>query len=280
MAESHIILLPQADYFKWVKAAQFYVLNFSINLTPDPVKAGEKDSVTVAVVPNGYPTQGNDIVSWLRARFPNLGIDAISVNTQAELTAVLQERINTQKRFGADIDRPTVITPPTPSLPTTSLPPDNRDIHLLWPSDYPVITQGFGEHPEIYGKWGLPGHEGLDIRAPMNTNIYACAEGVVFAIEPDPNKHPYGKHIRIRHADGFRTVYGHLAEIIVNVGESVTAKMLIGKADSTGSSTGSHLHLTLKKEGASALGETQFKGDVIDPTPYMIFPKKSKNPDR
>ena len=50
---------------------------------------------------------------------------------------------------------------------------------LVWPTDFRVYTQKFGQRPEFYGKFGLPGHEGVDIRAPNGANVYACAEGVV-----------------------------------------------------------------------------------------------------
>lgn len=268
MAESHILLLPKANYFKWVKATQNYVLVYGVNITPDPPRAGKKQNITVAVVPNGFPEQG-DIVQWLNTHFPNIKIDSINVNTPEELQAQLQNRINTKQRYGSQIVSGATSTTTTTTV-VPSLPGDK--LYLFWPSDYSTISQGFGANPEIYGKWGLPGHEGLDIRAPMNTNVYACADGEVFKVENNPDLHPYGKHIRIRHTNGYRTVYAHLIEVLVSEGQNVKAKQLIGKADSTGNSTGSHLHLTLKKDGATSRGETNYKGDVIDPTPYMVYP--------
>lgn len=275
MAESHILLLPKANYFKWVKASQNYVLAYGVNITPDPARAGLKQNITVAVAPNGFPQQG-DVVKWLKGRFPNVKIDPITVKTPEELKSQLQNRINSKQRYGNNVTSGNSTTPTSTSSSGSTTPvvaPTDR-LYLFWPTDYPKITQGFGANPEIYGKWGLPGHEGLDIRAPMNTNIYACANGEVFKIEKNPDLHPYGKHIRIRHANGYRTVYAHLIEVLVKEGQKVNAKQLIGKADSTGNSTGSHLHLTLKKDGASSRGETQFKGDVIDPTPYMVYPQQ------
>ena len=266
MAESHILLLPQADYFQWVKATRAYVLTFGVTITPDPVKAGEKQNVTVAVVPKGYPSQG-DIVAWLEARFPQTKVDPVLVSSAQELEAKLTERVKNGQRYGATAPS---TPPPTGTSPGGVTPVPSGQLQLLWPSDFMVITQGFGANPQIYSKWGLPGHEGLDIRAPMNTNIYVCADGDVFAVETNPNKHPYGIHVRVRHANGYSTVYAHLAKTMVTVGQKVKAKQLIGLADSTGNSTGSHLHLTLKKDGATARGETKFKGDVIDPTPFMV----------
>lgn len=268
MAESHIVLLPKADYIKWVKATRQYALKFGVNTSPDPVKVGQKENITIAVVPNGYPTQG-DIETWLKARFANVNIDPIKINTPAEFAIKLQERITSNQRYG---DPNT--TPPTtaPTTETASV-PDDGNFKIYWPTDYVKITQGFAANPAIYGKWGLPGHEGLDLRALMNTNVYAGYDGIVFKVETNPKAHPYGIHVRIRHNGGYRTVYAHLAQAMVSAGDVVKSKQLIGKADSTGNSTGSHLHLTLKKEGATARQETKFKGDVIDPTPFLVYPE-------
>jgi murein DD-endopeptidase MepM/ murein hydrolase activator NlpD len=255
MAEDQIILLPVVDYFKWVRASQKYVLKFAVTITPDPVKAGLKSVVTIPVTPNGFPDKG-DICDWLRARFPDLTIDAIPANTPQEFQLELDQRVVNDNRYGS----------------SSGSEGEPKEIELHWPTDYAVVTQRFGAHPENYAGWGLPGHEGLDIRALTNTNIYACADGEVYEIEEQPNVHPYGKHIRIKHAGGYRTVYAHLNSILVQVGGLVVAKQLIGKADSTGNSQGSHLHLSLKKDGATARKETEYYADLIDPTPFMIFP--------
>ncbi|MGD8458605.1 MAG: M23 family metallopeptidase, partial [Anaerolineales bacterium] len=245
-------------------STQRYVLAFGVTITPDPLKVGSKDNVTVAVVPGGYPNEG-DIIEWLSVRFVDIHIDAIYVNGFDDLMTVLNERVNNQQRFGENTTAPRTIDTPIPS----SL---GERIYLFWPTDYQTITQNFGANPEIYEKWGLPGHEGLDFRAPMNSNVYACAEGEVYVVENNPDVHPYGKHIRIKHEYGYRSVYGHLAECRVSVGQTVKAKQLIGRADSTGNSSGSHLHLTLKQEGATERGETNYRGDIIDPTPFMVYP--------
>jgi murein DD-endopeptidase MepM/ murein hydrolase activator NlpD len=146
-------------------------------------------------------------------------------------------------------------------------PPDFR---LSWPTEHQTITQGFGLNPQWYSKFNLPGHEGLDIRAPMHSKIFACADGEVYAIDTTGN-HPYGIHIRIKHDNGYKTIYAHLETVLVELGQKVTRKQYIGIADSTGNSSGSHLHLTLKKDGATLRGETNYPNDIIDPTPYMLY---------
>lgn len=142
---------------------------------------------------------------------------------------------------------------------------------LRWPADFDVVTQAFGANPQIYRRWGLPGHEGIDIAGVgcYGKPIYACAAGRVYLVHLDDGKHNYGTHVRVEHRDGYKTVYAHLVRSVVMVGDPVQAGDIIGYCGSTGNSTGPHLHLTLKREGATAAGDTEYPGDIIDPTPYL-----------
>lgn len=134
---------------------------------------------------------------------------------------------------------------------------------LVWPTEYPVITQVFGNNPDYYGQWGLPGHEGIDFKALHGTLIFACADGLVYRVEGDPASNNYGIHVRIKHRDGFSTVYAHLMMPTVAQGDVVVAGQVIGLADNTGNSHGDHLHLTLKLENATRDGKTRYPGDII-----------------
>ncbi len=139
---------------------------------------------------------------------------------------------------------------------------------LHWPVDSRRVNQYFGENPESYKPFGLPGHEGVDLYALNGANIYAAADGEV--VQADfPSNHPYGRQIRLKHLLGGKTVftiYGHLSELLVNKGQMVSAGELIGKADNTGNSFGSHLHLTLKIDGAKTQG---YPAGIVDPWPYL-----------
>jgi len=141
---------------------------------------------------------------------------------------------------------------------------------LSWPTEYRVTTQAFGANPQNYARFGLPGHEGLDMRAPNGSLVTACAPGTVYMIHDGSDNHPYGRHVRIDHGNGYKTIYAHLLSPSVGVGQVVQRGQTIGLADNTGNSSGSHLHLTLKKAGATAAGETEYPNDIVDPTPYMM----------
>ena len=123
------------------------------------------------------------------------------------------------------------------------------------PTDYPVITQEFGERPDYYGQFGLPGHEGVDLRAPTGTNIYTAADGIVSDVKPVDDGHNYGIYVRVRHGQGYETTYAHLQRALVTVDQPVLAGQLIAIADDTGRSMGSHLHLTLKHSERMRVGQ-------------------------
>ncbi len=139
---------------------------------------------------------------------------------------------------------------------------------LRWPVDDHIITQYFGENPHIYAKYNQAGHEGLDFRAPVGANIYACADGEVFDIRPNDGN-AYGLHVRIRHrANGreYHTIYAHLSKVLVSMHQHVKAGERIGLAGNTGHTFGPHLHLTLKLTGAKTHG---YPYGVVDPLPYL-----------
>ncbi|MFC1936839.1 M23 family metallopeptidase [Chloroflexota bacterium] len=272
MVDNHVLLLPKTNYYQWVKATQVYALAFSVPITPNPIKAGSYDNVTVVIAPDAYPFEG-DIIAWLGEHFPAAVVDPLKAKSPEDLVPILKMRVDAALRYGHQPLEDAKHVPEADRQALAKTPAEAVRLELYWPTDYAKVTQEFGVNPEIYSKYGLPGHEGIDIRAPMNSSVYACAAGEVYRAEKDPDAHPYGKHVRIRHAGGYRTVYAHLARITVSEGQRVRPGQMIGKADSTGNSTGSHLHLTLKKDGATARKETHFKGDVIDPTPFMKKPQ-------
>ncbi|MBX3011631.1 MAG: peptidoglycan DD-metalloendopeptidase family protein [Caldilineaceae bacterium] len=136
----------------------------------------------------------------------------------------------------------------------------------VWPTEKRTITQAFGVNAADYVQFGLPGHEGVDIEAEHGSRIFCVAPGVVKMVQPTVNGHNYGIHVRVQHRDGYETIYAHLHSTAVVEGQTVAAGELLGLADSTGNARGSHLHLTLKQQGASVAG---YPSNIIDPTPFL-----------
>ena len=137
----------------------------------------------------------------------------------------------------------------------------------VWPTEFRQINQYFAANPQNYQQFGLPGHEGIDIRAPMGTKIFSVAPGRVTKVRTNPQGHNYGIHVEVSHSDGYKTIYAHLQEASVRVGQMVQAGTTLGLADNTGNSFGSHLHLTLKKEGAQY---QNWPYNILDPTPFLL----------
>jgi hypothetical protein len=137
----------------------------------------------------------------------------------------------------------------------------------VWPTEYRKITQYFAANSEKYAQFGLPGHDGIDIQAPTGSKIFAVAPGRVSRVQPVPDGKGYGIHVRIAHTDGYETIYAHLEKTLVRVGNRVQAGTLIGLADSTGYSTGSHLHLGLKRHGETY---QNWPYNLTDPTPFLM----------
>lgn len=115
-----------------------------------------------------------------------------------------------------------------------------------WPADATAVTQDWGANPQNYARFNLPGHDGIDIAAPTGAPIYAIGPGTVYRVERDADAHNYGIHVRIQHAGGVQSIYAHFEEALVAVGDEVIGGQVIGLADSTGNSSGAHLHLSMK----------------------------------
>jgi murein DD-endopeptidase MepM/ murein hydrolase activator NlpD len=121
-------------------------------------------------------------------------------------------------------------------------------------------TQFFGENPVLYGRFGLKGHNGIDLVAPHGSPLYAVEDATVVAVKNDPAG--FGKHIRIiSHGTGTcrEWTYGHCATIDVAVNDKVVAGQKIGTMGNTGfvvsgatpfwkfnPYAGTHLHLGLR----------------------------------
>jgi hypothetical protein len=269
--EHHIILLPYEDYWAWVDAVREYAVHFRASVTPRPQNAANfhyPDQVITVIDSPGMHASLGYIVDWLEHEAPGVPLDVIAADTPDEARGILNQRVARDVRFEIE--------------GLAEAEEGGEPFRLAWPTDYPVIVQPFGANPAIYRRWGLPGHEGIDIRAPLNSLVYAAADGEVYHVDDGRGGHAYGIHVRIRHPGGYKTIYAHLNRALVSRGYLVSAGDAIGLADSTGNSTGSHLHLALKKDGATSRGETDYPWDFVDPTPYLVDapgPIRGSTPD-
>ena len=89
-------------------------------------------------------------------------------------------------------------------------------------------------------------HLAVDYAADRGTPVSASADGVV---REAGWMGGLGKGVRIKHANGYETIYGHLSRIRVKRGQRVTQGTLIGNVGSTGVATGPHLDYRMKRNG-------------------------------
>jgi len=103
------------------------------------------------------------------------------------------------------------------------------------------VTSGYGMRASpISGRMHF--HRGIDLAAPMGTEIFAAADGEVVETGYD---RVLGYFVRISHARNWTTLYGHMQRIGTTAGARVRAGTPIGWVGSTGYSTGPHLHFEM-----------------------------------
>jgi len=93
---------------------------------------------------------------------------------------------------------------------------------------------------------GIHGYNAVDLQAPMGTPIMASAGGKVIIARTSGYNGGYGLYVVISHANGTQTVYGHMSQVNVTVGESVSQGEVIGAVGNTGRSTGPHIHFEVR----------------------------------
>jgi murein DD-endopeptidase MepM/ murein hydrolase activator NlpD len=110
-----------------------------------------------------------------------------------------------------------------------------------------IMTSPFGwrVHPLTHTQ---EMHTGVDWATSFGTPIFAAGNGTIEEIGP---RGGYGKYVRIRHADGYETAYGHMSAFArgLEIGSRVRQGQVIGFVGSTGVSTGSHVHFEILVNG-------------------------------
>ncbi len=91
-------------------------------------------------------------------------------------------------------------------------------------------------------------HPGIDLANRAAPGI-AASDGGVVAVAGWPDNQGYGNRVIIDHGNGYRSLYAHLSNIYVSVGETISRGQIIGKMGSTGRSTGNHLHFEIHYRG-------------------------------
>ena len=131
-----------------------------------------------------------------------------------------------------------------------------EQVPSIWPMEYDNsmrITSGFGLRLSPF-TGEVQFHSGIDIASVWKAKVMATANGVVLETWPAPNSYWHGHPILggtviIEHANGLKTVFGHMSETLVLKGDVVERGQVIGIVGATGKAKGRHLHYEVLKDG-------------------------------
>ena len=134
------------------------------------------------------------------------------------------------------------------------------------------LLSGFGRR--IHPVYKVPRmHYGIDFTAPHGTPIQATGAGTVVRVE---NKRTgYGRNVIIDHGYGYKTLYGHMHRIDVQVGDKVTRGQQIGLVGNTGTSTAPHCHYEVHLRGTK-VNPVHYCMDGLSPEEYQELVKASE----
>lgn len=116
---------------------------------------------------------------------------------------------------------------------------------------YPLYSWGYSYLDNGFRTSDRPSHNGMDFQAPEDTEIFAIAKGTVIAAGWGGD---YGNYVVLSHVINgvdVESLYAHMVRTPpVTVGQTVDAFEIIGHVGTTGRSTGNHLHLEIRVNGA------------------------------
>ena len=141
-------------------------------------------------------------------------------------------------------------------VPPTTVPetPTVGDSGWLSPVTNYRLSSPFGMRPHpILGYERM--HSGVDMACPEWTPIYATRGGKVTIAKYSDSA---GNYVQINHGDGYSSVYMHMVQYVVSVGEYVAQGQVIGYVGNTGLSKGNHLHFGIS-----------YKGEYVNPMEYI-----------
>ncbi len=242
---SHALVLPDADFFDWLKATENYENAFErlvIVRSPAGNDLNRYRNVTAVQTPNVW--LNDDALAHIRRIYPSVvRVDIIQAETPAQLKDALQVRVRNSDRYGEQT---------------------NSDNHLHdrfvlgWPSDsLPASIQvAFNANLPDGSK-----NEGLEIYAQRRGTIRAAVGGTVSSVVTQPTALGYGQYVQIHtpfQDTAYLVTYARLDAITVRSGDAVTEGEVIGVA------ADQDIKLVVQQPGKGLAGYKL--PDVIDPT--------------
>jgi len=116
-------------------------------------------------------------------------------------------------------------------------------------------------------------HWGVDFSAEIGTKVYATADGTV---EETGFLYGYGKQILLNHGYGYKTRYAHLSKSYIGEGQKVKRGDIIAEVGNSGTSTASHLHYEVIRNG-SCVNPVNYYFQDITPDEYCRMLQMSED---
>ena len=154
---------------------------------------------------------------------------------------------NTLKENNDEYIKKTTVYYAASSSVSVTVPPEillalkesNVNLDFRNPLDNGIVTSRFGLR-------SLGNHQGVDIAAPTGTDIHVAESGIVTFVGWYGG---YGNLVKVQHAGGYETYYGHCSAFKCSVGDEVSKGDVIALVGSTGRSTGPHVHFEVRVDG-------------------------------
>ena len=221
---------------------------------------------------NGEVAESKEQGSKAESQVETSTQESITVPTTEATTEVQTTAPTTEVTTEVQTTAPTTeaTTEVQTTAPTTAVqtPSTGLSFSLCWPlPNGRTITSNFGPRPVQPVAGTALFHHGVDIYAPMGSEIVAAAAGTVVYVGngADIGNSGCGNQVWISHDGGrYMTMYNHCSATLVNVGQTVNAGTVIALVGSTGLSTGPHLDFRLYLVGSNAI-YNKTSGDYLDP---------------
>ena len=120
---------------------------------------------------------------------------------------------------------------------------DPQSTGFLWP-----VPASRRISSEYGARWGRQ-HEGIDIAAPIGSDILAIDDGVVMYSGQEIGG--YGNLVVLAHRKGYFSIYAHALKNFVSKGQRVHRGQVVALVGMTGRSTGPHLHFEVRRNSAA-----------------------------
>ena len=219
------------------------------NELTDGVSLGEGDLVLVPKTQVDIPAT----LAEVRSRRKAPDGEETSVSAEGRGDRDEEGRLISARAISSRLPREAALPSPSvlrPLAPSWDVDRDGLELErrrrttYAWPLDGGEVSSPFGWRRGRNGKKYF--HDGMDIRSPRGTPIFAARDGTVIRTGSHGG---YGKTVTVDHGGGVLTSYSHCQEILVRKGDTVRQGQKIATVGRTGRTTGFHLHFRVIVNG-------------------------------